>query len=343
MKTHIPSVDYDNAASGHDDPQDPSCPEVSVVMPVYKTEKFLRDSVMSVIGQSFQRWQLIIVDDGSPDRCGEMAEAFAAGDQRIEVIHQANAGLSEARNTGLRHVRAPFVTMLDSDDILHPDYLSILVELQKKRKDVISCVGFSFFSHDCKWRCAGLKGDKAQIYSSAEAIEEILYQRSLNHSSCGKLYPAHAVPPGIFTPHIGYEDLDSFYRIFERVKEVIYCDMPLYGYRCNPESYTQVFTPRRRDVLDVAEKMCGVLEKKSYREGKAARSRLLSAYFNIYSLMTVAGWKDEPTRRRCIDGIHRLRLESLLNRKVRMKNKLGIIASYMGGTPLLRLLSRIFY
>jgi CDP-glycerol glycerophosphotransferase len=103
-------------------------PLVSVVVPAYAVEAWIDDCLRSLVQQTHTRWEAVVVDDGSPDRSGEIAEQWARRDARIRVLHSVNGGLGAARNLGLRHVRGEYVTFLDSDDVLPPTALSALVE-----------------------------------------------------------------------------------------------------------------------------------------------------------------------------------------------------------------------
>lgn len=106
-------------------------PEISIVVPVYRVEKYLEECVESIINQTFSKWELILVDDGSPDSCPELCEEIAKRDLRIKVIHQENGGLSNARNTGVRNARGKYICFIDSDDIVAPTYCEILHQLLK--------------------------------------------------------------------------------------------------------------------------------------------------------------------------------------------------------------------
>lgn len=104
-------------------------PEISVIVPVYKVEKYLEDCVRSLTAQTFSDIEIILVDDGSPDNCGVMCDALAAKDSRIHVIHQHNQGLSCARNSGINASTGRYVCFVDSDDLVAPDYCRVLLEL----------------------------------------------------------------------------------------------------------------------------------------------------------------------------------------------------------------------
>lgn len=104
-------------------------PVISVIVPVYKVEKYLQSCVDSILAQTFTDFELILVDDGSPDRCGELCDALAKKDSRIRVIHQHNQGLSCARNTGIDVAEGSYICFVDSDDLVAPDYCRVLLEL----------------------------------------------------------------------------------------------------------------------------------------------------------------------------------------------------------------------
>ena len=101
--------------------KDAQRPLLSVIVPVYRAEQYLHKCLDSLVGQTYRNLEIILVDDGSPDSCGAICDAYAARDERIRVIHQENSGGSGARNTGLDHARGEFVAFADSDDYLEKD------------------------------------------------------------------------------------------------------------------------------------------------------------------------------------------------------------------------------
>lgn len=104
-------------------------PEISVIVPVYKVEAYLPDCIHSLLNQTFRDIEILLVDDGSPDRCPQLCDTFAAEDSRIRVIHQENAGLSAARNTGIDAAAGRYICFVDSDDLVAPDYCQTLFDL----------------------------------------------------------------------------------------------------------------------------------------------------------------------------------------------------------------------
>ena len=106
-------------------------PLVSVIVPVYKTEKFIHRCIDSVLNQTYSNWEMILVDDGSPDACGQICDSYAEKDGRIHVIHQENQGLSAARNAGIKICKGEWIYFLDSDDFIVEDALEKMIFFSK--------------------------------------------------------------------------------------------------------------------------------------------------------------------------------------------------------------------
>ena len=121
-------------------------PAISVIVPVYKVEKYIHRCVDSVLGQTFADFELILVDDGSPDNCGAICDGYAAKDSRVRVIHQENGGLSAARNAGIdwafTNSNSEWLTFIDSDDWVHLEYLQRLLDAAVEYKVSVSICGF---------------------------------------------------------------------------------------------------------------------------------------------------------------------------------------------------------
>ncbi len=115
-------------------------PELSIIVPVYKVEKYLPKCIDSILAQTFKDFELILIDDGSPDHCGEICDEYATKDPRIRVIHQENQGVSAARNAGLDIATGSYIGFVDSDDWIEPAMYETMVGLANKQDlDVVIC------------------------------------------------------------------------------------------------------------------------------------------------------------------------------------------------------------
>lgn len=117
---------------------------ISIIVPVYKVEKYLSECIDSILAQTYENFELILVDDGSPDNSGKICDEYAQKDKRIKVIHKENAGVSSARNTGLDNANGDYITFIDSDDFVDKRYLDVLYNNLKQNDSDISCVSFYY-------------------------------------------------------------------------------------------------------------------------------------------------------------------------------------------------------
>ena len=101
--------------------------KISVIVPVYNVEKYLKNSIDSILNQTYENFEIILVDDGSTDCCPEICDCYAKKNDNIRVLHKINGGLSDARNAGLKVAKGDYVTFIDSDDYVHPFYLEVLM------------------------------------------------------------------------------------------------------------------------------------------------------------------------------------------------------------------------
>lgn len=314
---------------------------VSIIVPAYNAEGWLPAAVRSVLAQTEQNWELVLVDDGSTDATPGLCDGYAASDTRIRVEHTPNAGVSAARNRGLRLCRGQWILFLDADDVLHPDMLRIMLDAVTRHKvDMVSCATNQFHTpqQESDWLNTSFQVPvKERILTSENAIEEAYYQTSeLNVSSCAKLYNRNVWHTNSFY-NGRYEDLEIACRLMESANRIVCVDAPLYGYRQNPDSYMHRFTLQRLDVLTVTEQLEAWGQSRSPEILRAMRDRRMSANFNIFMLSELAARRGDITRQQardiqagCYAQIRRLRSNSIFNFQSRIKNRIGAGISLLG-------------
>jgi glycosyltransferase involved in cell wall biosynthesis len=160
--------------------------KLSIIVPVFKVEKYLDKCIRSILAQTFADFELILVDDGSPDSCGEKCEDWAAKDQRIKVIHKNNGGLSDARNAGIDIASGDYIGFVDSDDYIKPDMFEILVSnLEANDADISICGYVDVYANGQKNESL----DKSvYVWQQEEAIRQILLGKLLSVHAWTKLY-----------------------------------------------------------------------------------------------------------------------------------------------------------
>lgn len=321
---------------------------ISVIIPVYNSEAYLPEAVESVLAQTYQDWELILVDDGSEDNSGKLCEILARRTPRIKVIHRKNGGQSSARNTGLKYAGGEFITFLDADDILSPSALESLLNAASSSNADITCGKiYDFISINKLLRSSKYiesiypNGKYTHILTPGKALDRILYQQDLDNSACGKLYAASIWKDLRFREGTGYEDLDIIYQAVMKAKRIATIKAPVYFYRQHEDSYIHTFNLRRTDVLEVTQRLSDFMSMNCPQHLRAAHSRQLSANFNMLGLIAanIQQLQDNPDEYRkaqeiatqCWEKIKELRGESLRNPSVRLKNKIGIVLSYLTG------------
>ena len=253
-------------------------PLVSLILPVYNTGNHLRRCVASIQAQSYEKWEAILVDDGSTDDSGKLCDLLASEDSRIRVIHQKNAGLSAARNTGISRASGEFISFIDSDDLVLPDFIGALLQQFNKATIEIAVVGIvdRYGSQD-RVNTSPLR----ETLSYEEFFKLTLLGRAPG-SVCNRLYRRSALDKLSFRVGRYYED--SFFTIdgLGHFREVSVNLEPLYVYVHRESSITtQPFSFSSLDLIkaaDLAHRICA----QSYPQVReAATFRWISARFVV--------------------------------------------------------------
>ncbi len=162
---------------------------VSVIVPIYKVEAYLRACVESLLAQTYKELEIILVDDGSPDGCPALCEELAKEDPRIKVIHKENGGLSDARNAGLDIATGDYIGFVDSDDAVEPDMFELLVNTLETHDADVSCCRFIRVWEDGREEPVG-NDHEVTVYTGTEALKEYLYGKTMDPFVVNKLYKA---------------------------------------------------------------------------------------------------------------------------------------------------------
>ena len=230
--------------------------KIFVVVPVYKVEPYLERCIDSILNQTYQNYELVLVDDGSPDNCGAICDRYAAEHENITVIHQKNGGISAARNAGIDYAfqhgnsAQDWINFLDSDDFVHPKYLEYLYRAAAESGVNISSCGF-------------IRTEAADI-ASAESVpltydclspEAYLSKNTANANvAWGKLYRLFQYKSILYPTGRIYEDDFTTHKLLFRHTEIAVIWTPLYYWYLNRESISaSQWKPSRIDKLDALE------------------------------------------------------------------------------------------
>jgi glycosyltransferase involved in cell wall biosynthesis len=235
---------------------------ISVVVPIYNVENYIRRCVNSIINQSYTNLEIILVDDESPDNCPKICDEYSENDKRIKVIHQKNAGLSGARNAGINVAKGECIAFVDSDDFLANDFISILYQALNDTNSDIAMCKYEYVKGDSLTQSN--KPGENYIFTGVEMIENMystdgaffivawnkLYRRTL--------FDTIRYPKGKI-----HEDEATTHKLYYEAKQAVFVDRFLYGYFVGGESITRKkFNRNRLDWAWSVEQRLDFLEEK---------------------------------------------------------------------------------
>lgn len=268
-------------------------PTISVIVPVYKVEPYLRQCVDSILKQTYTDFELILVDDGSPDNCGQICDEYAEKDKRVHVIHQSNGGLSAARNAGIDWVFAnsnsEWISFVDSDDVVHECYLERLNEIAHEyHADVSSCKPKEF-SKVLQIELDDIENNTVFEYNSKDACRDIYDDLSqIRITAWGKLIRKDVLKNIRFPVGKVHEDQAVVPIVLYQAERVAAAQCKLYGYRSRPESIThENFSNRRFDDLDAVDKCIAFFKahnEDAIVELAQRRKKILKANYNLFAI-----------------------------------------------------------
>ena len=223
---------------------------ISVIVPVYKVEQYLDKCVQSIVEQTYRNLEIILVDDGSPDRCGAMCDAWAEKDGRIKVIHTPNQGSSAARNTALDAAKGELIAFADSDDWLDLRFLSHLYgAIKETGAGIAACDIRSVYETDPPVPLSPESVSK-QVFTPEEAISGILRGEGFRAVAWNKLYHRSCLEGERYPVGKHHEDEFFTYRILAKAEKLVYVDCPLYFYLQRGGSIMHTVSLKRLDALD---------------------------------------------------------------------------------------------
>ncbi|MCM3568229.1 glycosyltransferase [Neobacillus mesonae] len=225
--------------------------KLSIVVPIYNVEQYLPNCIESILSQTYKDFEVILVNDGSPDNCGEICENYAKKDNRIKVIHKVNEGVSSARNCGINLSKGEYIGFIDPDDTVEPEMYDVLLQTAKKNNaDIVVCPikTKNFINNTVSispvWKDVGCVLDQEIIRDYI--IPSVLVERTYSLISCvNKVYKKSL----FIDNQIRFENRKSHsedailnWTLLNKINKLIFIDKPLYNYQINKrDSLTQIF------------------------------------------------------------------------------------------------------
>lgn len=216
---------------------------ISVIVPVYKVEPFICHCVNSILNQTYRNLEIILVDDGSPDRCPGICDEFKRKDNRVQVIHQNNGGGGDARNKALDIARGEFIVFVDSDDYIESTMIEILYNQFQDEIDIVEC---DYCITEDDYAEFDLNDSKIKLFTASEAMRENINDRIFRQLIWNKMYRKSVIKDTRFPIDKKIDDEFWTYQVLGNARKLIYSGKKLYAYRQQPNSVMHLLNIEKR-------------------------------------------------------------------------------------------------
>lgn len=267
-------------------------PLVSVIIPVYKVEKYLDRCVQSVLNQTYKNIEIILVDDGSPDRCGELCDNYQTIDSRVSVIHKKNGGLSSARNAGIDLAKGKYLSFVDSDDWVSLDMIEHMVTLAQKYSSDIVSVSYVLTNNEEQ---NVPNNDSVEVYNREKALEFFLdtgmRSRVSDYPVCIKLIKKELFDDIRFPLSTLYEDYTTNVLLLKKCNTYVKSKKICYFYFQGSQSIVRSkYKTQDEQLLSQCEKVCDYLSGENDTIKKLAYEKLSRSYLSLLTKIAVFGF-----------------------------------------------------
>lgn len=314
---------------------------VSIIVPIFNVEKYLRKCIDSIINQTYDNLEIILVDDGSPDQSGKICDEYAAKDRRIKVIHKENEGVSEARNIGIKLSSGEFILFVDSDDYIEAHTIEIMIAIAKQRKADIVMADIIFvdeFDQEIKESEKNKTKDEEKKfieYTKDQAIDRFVRD---DWGPWNKLYRA-SIHKNIYFPKGKiHEDEAIMFQILDNCNKMIKINNKLYYYRKRMNSTTSAgYSLKKMDWLEAWEENVLFLEKNYPQvENKAIDKLVMVALYNLDNLLKRNDNDDKIYIQEIISILNRYIKKILFNPYVNIRKKMRVLLIVKGKEKIYR-------
>ncbi len=257
-------------------------PLVSIIIPVYNSVKYLQTCLESVLTQTYQNLEIILVDDGSTDGSTKLVDDYKKSNSKIKAIHQDNAGLSSARNSGLKIATGDYVTFIDSDDQVEPGMLEDMLNAISKTDATIAVCSFKEIYED--GRTVHFNPDSVHektTYTTIEALKAMLKEQGFMLSTTMKLFPTKYFKDIEFPVGMLHEDVGTTYKLFKKADKIVFLPDEYYIYNHHENSIISAFNNKKFDLIKLTDEMCDDLDKSYPELQDVTKLRRMRARFSL--------------------------------------------------------------
>ncbi|CEQ23954.1 capsular polysaccharide biosynthsis protein [[Clostridium] sordellii] len=288
--------------------------KISIIVPVYNVEEYVGKCIESVLNQEYRRLELVIVDDGSKDKSGEICDSYKEKDNRVKVVHTINRGLSAARNEGIRHATGDYIMFLDGDDFIAKDCIDEIANLieTKGEADIITGRLVEYYD-ESRSNSYGFELDESSFEDKSGAyVLDYLFKNAPYSpwSACVTIYNKNYIVENefYFTEGVTSEDLDLLPRIYMKANKVIPYNRAFYYYRqLRPNSIINTVNSKRfYDIVHILKRYISLFEKTGYNN--EFKEVFLSQLANVYaSYVAILGYIPKNERQDVVKNMKEIK------------------------------------
>ena len=299
---------------------------ISIVIPVYKVEKYLEKCVESVINQTYKNLEILLVNDGSPDNCPKICDEYAQKDNRIKVIHKENGGLSDARNAGIDVATGKYITFIDSDDYISNDYVEYMYNLAQKHNAQIATCEFEIVYLEDELKNDSEYIEDIEVLTPRDFFYNMLFAKRSDVTEI-ELFKGIRYPKGVV-----YEDTATTYKLIEKCNKIATGNKKCYFYFTRPNSISKIsgFNSNELDYIKNTNEMLDYLRNK-YPDLEQAIDRFdLYANFRILRLLLFTKPRNKKKEKEILKKIKNKRMKVLKYKDTPKRDKMAIVLSFFG-------------
>lgn len=301
---------------------------ISVIIPVYNVQEYLIKCIESVINQTYENLEIIIVDDGSTDKSTEICNKVKKNDSRIRVIHKENGGLSDARNVGIDNANGEYISFIDSDDYVDNNYIELLYNAIKQYDADMSIASHRvIYEKNIIDRSTG----KEFCAEPIEILKMLLYDNGIDTSAWGKLYKKSLFNEIRFPKGRFFEDSATTYMLIDKSKKIGVCSKPIYNYVIRNNSISnETFSEKKMDLIVSTEEMTNYIKNKYPELEKACNRRLMYAYLSTLTQLAKSKVKNKKIQKKLMKYINKNRNNVLKDKNIPKRDRVGLLSTILG-------------
>ena len=302
-------------------------PLISVILPIYNKQAYLPRCMDSLLKQSYQNLELILVDDGSCNECAQLCDRYDAADSRVKVCHKKNGGISDARNYGLRQATGEYICYVDPDDDVDMDYIAYLYELIQKYRTPMSICQHRVIFENGRTKDYGADGDELQ--DGKTCVDRMLYHDVIDTSVWGKLYRRELFEGITFPLGKQFEDMGTVYKLMLKSGQIAVGYASKYSYYMRGDSITNCnFNPHKMDLLEMTDQMAEEVAAAYPDLADAALRRQVYARFSTLNQLLYTN--EEQLKAEQVQFIQKHRMQVLKQKRAPRRDKAAILALSFG-------------